>query len=409
MRETLPHGQTVTTQSSDACRAITTFTAEVLSHGKQAAAVLDAVAADPDCAYAQACAGALFLFLHTRDGIVRAQPYIDAAKARASSASPQEQIFIAAIDAWARTDHIAAADRLRDLILDWPEDLLAAKLSQVHELSLGRAETMADNARRTSAARPGDASALGLLAFAEEQAGDLDAADRAAQDALALRADDPWAQHAMAHLFARRGATDEGLAFLTAASPSWDRCSSFMYTHNWWHLALLHLDRGDTETVLDIFDNRVWSQRRDYVQDQINAISLLLRLDLAGCETGGRWDSVASHAAARTHDHLNGFADLHTIYALARAGRDSEADSMLTSMTSYAARETGPTGQLWRDTALPAAKALLAFARGRSVEAATTLRHLQQALHALGGSTVQRQLYSAVIEAGDVRRRTAAA
>jgi hypothetical protein len=31
-------------------------------------------------------------------------------------------------------------------------------------------------------------------------------------------------------------------------SKLWDDCSSFMYTHNWWHTALFYLDRGASDT-----------------------------------------------------------------------------------------------------------------------------------------------------------------
>ena len=47
--------------------------------------------------------------------------------------------------------------------------------------------------------------AWGMLAFALEQAGALDAAEDAGRRAVGMNRDDPWAQHAVAHVLEARG------------------------------------------------------------------------------------------------------------------------------------------------------------------------------------------------------------
>ena len=67
-----------------------------------------------------------------------------------------------------------------------------------------------------------------------------------------------------------------------------------MYTHNWWHLALflIDLDRGDE--ALALYDARV-GRVEGFSEDQINAVSLLARLELRGVDVGDRWADVAPY------------------------------------------------------------------------------------------------------------------
>ncbi|EWY37620.1 hypothetical protein N825_16345, partial [Skermanella stibiiresistens SB22] len=212
---------------------------------------------------------------------------------------------------------------------------------------------------------------------------------RAVGHAAETGADDPWAQHAVAHVLEARGDPAGGLAFLEPLSAGWDRCSSFMYTHNWWHAALFHLDLDDPAAALALYDTRVWGVRKTYVQDQINAVSLLSRLELRGVDVGGRWADVADHVGPRVHDRQNGFLDLHYLYALARAGRDAAVAGMLAALDTPSPEVPGANHPIWREVAAPASHALAAHARGRYAEAAARLGPVLPRMFLLGGSTAQ--------------------
>lgn len=210
-----------------------------------------------------------------------------------------------------------------------------------------------------------------------------------------MNPDDPWAQHAVAHVFEARGQWREGIEWLGARSDSWERCSSFMLTHNWWHLALFHLARGEAEQALALFDARVWGVRKTYVQDQVNAVSLLARLEHAGVDVGARWLDVAAHVRPRIFDRQNPFLDLHFGYALARAGEDVAVAKLLGGIKDHAARGAAP---VWREIALPAARGIVAYARGQLREAAVWLAPLAGRLHLLGGSTAQQRWFERMRE-----------
>ena len=387
-------GLLVSTASPEVVDGIDRFVAEVLSHGKGAAVILDAAVLDPGSTLASACCAALYLFLQTADGTGRAAPWLERARHAAShaanGATEREQALLAALEAWARGEPEIALALHLEVARRWPRDLLNAKIAQIHQLNCGDRQGMLELADFILSANRDVSYAWGLFAFALEQVGELDAAQAAGERAVAMNRDDPWAQHAVAHVFEARGESDEGIAWLAALSGSWERCSSFMYTHNWWHLALFHLDREEPELALSLYDQRVWGVRKTYVQDQVNAVSLLARIERSGADVGHRWLDVAGHVRPRIFDRQNAFLDLHFGYALARAGEDVAVAKLHSGMADHAARTASP---VWCEVALPAVRGVVAYARGRMREAATWLGPLAGRMRLLGGSTAQQDWF----------------
>ena len=67
--------------------------------------------------------------------------------------------------------------------------------------------------------------------------------------------------------------------------------------HNWWHLALFHLDLDEIDEVLALFDERVLGSGSAVVLDMIDASALLWRLQLRGIDVGDRWQALAERWA----------------------------------------------------------------------------------------------------------------
>ena len=166
-----------------------------------------------------------------------------------------------------------------------------------------------------------------------------------------------------------------------------------MLTHNWWHVALFSIELGDEGGALDLFDERVWGVRKGHCQDQVNAISLLARLNMRGVEAGWRWDDIATHVEDRIEDRISGFLDLHYLYALAMAERDAAADTLLEALE--ASSDSGVLTGL--------ARGLLAHARRDYISAAVALGAVRPYLEQVGGSNIQRDLFERVF-ADSVRR-----
>lgn len=379
----------VTGTAPAAVELVRAFEVELLRYGRDAARVLAAPEQDPDCPLAHGYAALVHILRQTREGLARAAPLI--ARARALPGNPREAWLTAAIAAWQAEDLARARASLATLVAAVPDDLFAAKLLQLLYFAEGNAPGMRAVIEAVLPHHAATAEAHGMHAFALDQCGEPDAAERAAGRALAL-GPDPWAHHALAHVMDRQGRHAEGRDWMHAHGADWAGCSSFLYTHNWWHAALFHLALGDHDGALALYGTRVWTMRKDYCQDQINAISLLARLELAGVDVGDRWAEIATLVAPRAGDAVDGFLDLHYAYALARAGDDRGVADLL---ARACAGDVGGAPR-WRRIMPAAAGGLVAFARGRYDEAWQLLAPVQPELRHLGGSTVQRDLFRRV-------------
>ena len=235
-----------------------------------------------------------------------------------------------------------------------------------------------------------------MHAFALEQAGEVAAAERLGRRAATMNVD-PWAHHAVAHALDTTGRAAEGREWMRANATAWDDCSSFLYTHNWWHAALFEIDLGDHEAALRLFDGRVWGVRRDSCQDQVNAVSLLVRFGLLGLDVGARWEDLAPHLERRIGDRANPFLDLHYAYGLARAGRDVAVERQLRGLSGMASGGD-PRERERRGAAALAARGMAAHARGDHATAALLLRTAGPAIQSFGGSRTQRRLFDLVRE-----------
>lgn len=406
------NGLEVTTDAPAAVAAIDRFTQRMLGYVDDASVILDAVEADPEAPLPNALAAALFLFLETADAPRRAYPYLAAARRTAARGSARERLIVDAIDAWwsGRPDRAAAIHQ--ELAHGYPKDVLSAKIGQYHRFNLGDGPGIRKLAELILPANADNHFVHGMLAFGLEQTHDLRAAERHGRHALAIDRNDPWAQHAVAHVMETQGRVEEGIPWLKDFADTWAGCNSFMQTHNWWHLALFHLDRDEPDQALALFDRRIWGVWKDYSQDQINAVSLLIRLELRGVEVGDRWTDVASYLRTRLHDHVNAFLDVQYIYGLARAGLDAEGAEMHASMIDHARRMQSQGNDLWIDVAVPVAEAMIAHARGRHQTVVETMTPVLPRLVEMGGSHAQRDLFAqihldALLQAGydDAARR----
>jgi hypothetical protein len=121
----------------------------------------------------------------------------------------------------------------------------------------------------------------GMLAFGLEECHHLSAAEEAGRRATEMKRDNRWAHHAVAHVLETQGRLSDGIAWMGSVSDTWENSNPAFYSHLWWHTALYHLDAEDIPKVLSIYDTHIWGRaRKDNGREQINAISLLLRLEL---------------------------------------------------------------------------------------------------------------------------------
>lgn len=353
------------------------------------------VADSDDSVIVQACAAALQMFGEDAGGPARARAQLARAQAAGLPCTERERQFAEAVRLWVEGDAPAALAAHAETLARWPRDLCALKLAQYHAFNLGDAPALL---RLPLAALPAahDVAWLhGMLAFGWEQCHRLDEAEHAARLALAMRPDEPWAQHAIAHVMLTDGRLQEGTTFLRTASGQWRGLTSFMRTHNWWHLALFLIELGDEAGALALYDREVWGVDKSYSQDQVGAVSLLARLELAGVDVGERWQELAGWLTGRLEDRVQPFLDLQYLYGLARAGRP-EAPRLLARIEAFAPSAPRALRAAWQQVAVPAGRGLLAHAEGRWADAALALEQALPRLVAIGGSHAQRELFEQI-------------
>ncbi len=378
-------GNRVTTDNPATIVALERFTSSFLSYGTDFAVILEAAENDPGCLAAQTHAAILGLFMDTAEGRNLARRHLDAARQLADGACEREILLLEATDAWWRGDMHTATARHEKLAAEYPGDIFSAKLGQTHYFNLGDDAGMLRLGRAALAARPDCAHAWGMMAFALEQNHRLNEAETHARRAIAINPGEAWAHHAVAHVLETRGRVSEGIGWMRENSPHWDRCNSFMYTHNWWHLGLFLLDAGQADAVLELFDTRIWGVDKTYSQDQAGAVSLLWRLELRGIGTGARWQDVAAHIGKRDLVHDLPFLDLHYLKALLRINDDIAATTFISDMAMH----DEPS---WRDVCIPFARAMQRRRRDPA-GAADVMSAVINDFQAIGGSHAQRDLF----------------
>ena len=165
-----------------------------------------------------------------------------------------------------------------------------------------------------------------------------------------------------------QGRIDEGAHFLECVSPTWTELNSFMLTHLWWHVALFKLSQGCFAQALEIYDRHCWGVAKDYSQDQVGAVSLLARLEIAGVDVGSRWQELAGYLVARAGDTVQPFLTLQYLYGLARARRARSATRCSTPCGKRHGARTPTCASSGRRSCCPRARDFMSMRREDTIE-----------------------------------------
>lgn len=396
------HGLAVSSDSEAAVRA---FDHVITGYLKYRADLADRLAAlmvaDPEWALAHCLKGYLTMLAYRQAMVPAAAESAAAARRLASNATARERAHIDALDAWCEGEIDRAVAIWETIAAEHPHDVLAFRLAHFNNFWLGRPREMAASAERAlphwSEALPGYGSVLGCLCFALEECCEYTAAEPAGRRAIELDPGDMWAAHAVAHVMEMQGRRGEGIAWLTGLAPNWEGGNNLQH-HLWWHCALYYLERGDTSTVLELYDHRfrnldsplVKAQPDLYIDVQ-NAASMLFRLQRLGVDVGDRWEELADKAETRIGDCASAFTLPHWMMALAATGRSEAAARMLEATRAYG-NGRGTVAALVRECAIPIAEAVWAHGQGRYAEAVEAMRPALGGMYRLGGSHAQQDV-----------------
>jgi hypothetical protein len=377
-----------------------------LSHGTKTPVHLGALmSANPNFAMGHAARGLFSLMMGRKELWNVAEDAAAAAHAAAagSDLTTRERGWIAALDSWLSGSLSGAIAEMEAILRDAPTDTMSAKVSHAIRFILGDGKGMRRSVERVLAAHGKDHALrgyiLGCHAFTLEETGEYAAAERAGLQGLQYASDDAWGLHAVAHVYDMTADPDAGIRLIENNCGAWTHCNNFRY-HVWWHKALLHLDRGELDTVMSLYDTQIREDKTDDYRDIANATSILMRLELEGFDVGSRWVELADFAQNRTDDGCVVFADLHYMLALSGADRGAAKDAM-TQRFLREARDEGEMAMRVADPGLAAIAGLNAFSEGRYGDAFANLAAARPTMQTIGGSHAQRDVFDRMtIDAG---------
>ncbi|MGE0829593.1 MAG: tetratricopeptide repeat protein [Hyphomonadaceae bacterium] len=389
------YGNSVSTRSDAAMRHYDGACELIrLYRGDPIAALDAALAEDPDFTLGWAVRAGLLAQQMDKAYAEEAERSLRAGEASAARGTDWERAHLAAARDWAEGRFAQAVFGYARIAQQNPRDLIALQSAHVGCFYLGMQSELRDwplqGLRAFSRDDAGYHAILGMAAFGLEECGDFAKAEAMGREAQAMEPRDGWAVHAVAHVNEMRGDAANGIDWLTRTANGWAPESGFAY-HNWWHLALLHLDRGEIADVLKLYDEKVRPARNSILLECTDASALLWRLHLEGVDVSERFQPLAEDWAHTIEDGHYAFNDLHALMALLGAGRSEDVKALIAQLKRTASGD-GDNAYMTRAVGLPLAEAFAAFDAGRHAEAFEKIIFVRGIAQRFGGSHAQRDI-----------------
>jgi len=352
-----------------------------------------AIAADPGFALAHAARAHALL---ERGDAVAARASMASANSLTAGLSAREASHVEFFGLLVSGDAEAALSAVHAHLCAWPRDVVVLGTTAFTNGligSSGRAgqkRTLLELLDRLAPSYGDDWWFMAHHGMALSENGQRDAAYPKIDCSLAQHPKNPWAAHARAHLCYEEGDANAARVFLVSWLTTYPR-NGTLYSHLSWHLALGHLEAGDSAAALKLF-------REAFAPDvhsgpprgKLNdAVSFLWLWELAGHPRDG-------HAWRVMHDFATGafpraglaFSDMHIALAEAVAGNEAALEARERQIDELARNRRYPSGPL-----VPAvSRAFAAFERRDFSATIDALEPIAGELERLGGSRAQLDL-----------------
>jgi hypothetical protein len=371
-------------------RAIESFN---LYRGDPVAMLDRAAGAAPAFAMAHIAKAHLYATTSEPAAMIEARTLLDTAQAL--ELNDRERSHIAALRHLVDGEWTRSALALDRHNMRYPRDLLALQSGHLIDFYRAGTRNLRDRLARVlpewSPSVPGHSIVLGMHAFGLEECGDYGRAEAEGRRAVAMQPLDCWAHHAVTHVMEMEGRAEDGIGWMIAREPHWAAEDNLFKVHNWWHRALFHLELGQQEEALSLYDGPVREGHGTTALDLVDASALLWRLHVSGMDVTPRWHELADAWEAHADGKTYPFNDWHAVMAFAGAGRTRGVARILAALRASA--ESGSEAGRWaRDIGLPLAEGFVAFMDGAYETATERLHGLRSIANAFGGSHAQRDI-----------------
>jgi tetratricopeptide (TPR) repeat protein len=403
-------GCAVSTRSAAALGHLESALESMLSYFGDPLLALDAaIASDPGWGHPRVLKASLLLTLGEFEPARQAADELAAAAPLAGNA--REKAHLAAARAAAEGEWDTACESWERILVDHPRDIAALLFAHLFDFYRGDALNLRRRPERVlpqwSPELPLYGYVLGMHAFGLEESGHYGQAEDAGRAALEVNRRDPWAIHAVTHVFEMQGRHEDGSRWLGGRAADWAVDNGFAF-HNWFHAALFHLERMDTAAALSVYDEHL-APATDMALQRVDGTAILWRLKLLGVDVAGRFDRLR----AFWHDRgpsagFYAFNDVHSLLAHIGAGAGDEPARARESLLACMAmpESCGSSNRrMASEIGLPLARALTAYAQEDYATAAEGLLQVRDRAHGFGGSHAQRDILTLTLLDAAVRSR----
>ncbi|MBY4675229.1 tetratricopeptide repeat protein [Marinobacterium arenosum] len=371
-------------------QAVTAFN---LYRGDPVALLDRAIEQAPDFVMAHILKAYLYAVATEPDATLAARSFVDTAKAL--TLNEREASHLVALDLMLRGNWNKAAVALDRHNISYPLDLIGLQCGHLMDFYRANARDLRDRIARVlpawSAEIPGYSILLGMYAFGLEETGNYARAEERGRQAVEMQPLDCWGHHAVAHVMEMQGRAEDGIGWMNSREPYWSGEDNFFKVHNWWHLALYHLDLGQIDRALALYDGPVREERSVVALDMVDASALLWRLALSGRDLSDRWQELADTWDRHADGKLYPFNDWHAVMAYLGAGRDRDVERIRTAYQAPSNQAPEVVRWAW-EIGLPLVEGFSAFWCGDYQEAAERLHGARFIVNSFGGSHAQRDV-----------------
>jgi tetratricopeptide (TPR) repeat protein len=357
-----------------------------------------AIDADPGWGHPHLLKAALLLTLGEYEPARQAALSLAEADARSRGATGREAAHCLAAHAALDGDWELACARWEGILVQHPRDIAALLFAHLFDFYRGDALNLRRRVERVlphwDTGVPLHGYVLGMHAFGLEECGHYGQAEDAGRAALEANRRDPWAVHAVTHVFEMQGRHADGTRWLAGRAADWAVDNGFAF-HNWFHAALFEMERMDTAAALALYDAHLAPATGMPLQ-RVDGTAILWRLHLLGVDVRARFDTLRAHWGTETPAAgFYAFNDVHALVAQVGAGDAPGAAAARARLLSALEQpqSCGPTNRrMAAEVGWPLAQAFIAYANADWTAAAEGLLQVRDRAQMFGGSHAQRDI-----------------
>lgn len=390
------YGNDLSTQQVEVVQAVNLFSQELLRMGNRLESILEAVRQYPGEFILQLYTAIFYLYGQTTQTQILAKQHLDQAALLLEQANTREASLYRAINAWYHQQLTEALTLFENHCYHWPKDLTALKTTEFLFYCKGQQYEGKRFVRLTNYCYPehkDNPFFLAIHSFALELTKKYEESMQAAKQALSLEEGNPWAHHTLSHLYINQGLITEGIGVLEHYAQTWKDFNPLIESHNSWHLALLYLENLEFEKIQTLYKQANWADKAQFVGEEIDAASLLWRLDLEGEDNSAYWKQLAD--SIQDHANFGGmpFLSAQLCYALKRGNREAALDEALAAIQHFAQQQTQEDRFVWQKIGLSLIYGSLAYADKDYHKALDYLDPIMDKVACIGGSDAQVDLF----------------